>query len=146
MYAFHIHLIGILLAAIASMILGMVWYSPVLFGVPWMKYVGMTPEVMNEAKKDPAIKKRINLGYLGTFIFALLAAYILGLFLKNMFVPSIVDAIRIGFFAWLGFVAPSMSGEYLFNTKPKPWHLYAINAGYWFVSLLLMSAILFFFV
>ena len=81
-----INLAGVLAAAVASMIVGWVWYSTSLFGTEKIK-----------AKAD-------NKAYLITFIGNLVTAYVLSNFVGS---PGMVSAgAVIGFWAWLGFLAP----------------------------------------
>ena len=47
---------------------------------------------------------------------------------------------HVGFWNWLGFVAPGPHGGAALGRKP--WKLFAINAGYHFVSLTIMGLIL----
>ena len=124
------------MGALAAMIIGMIWYGP-LFGKMWMELVGMTPEMHPEAKR------KAQTSYIFMTVSAIVLAYVIGLFLKNMLVISLVHALTVAFFAWLGFIATSMASEYLFNAKPKPWSLYAINAGYYLVNVLVIAAIYF---
>src|SRR5262249_62181168 len=44
MQEFPINWAAIVVAALAKMVLGAVWYSPVAFGPAWMELVGRTPE------------------------------------------------------------------------------------------------------
>jgi hypothetical protein len=140
MVTFTVNIWGVIVSALAIMILGMVWYSPLLFGKKWMQLVGMTSEMTAEAKKAA------RTSYLISTIVSLLMSYVLGLFIKNMFTVTLGQSILVAFFAWLGFAATSMSNEYLYAVKQKPWSLYAINAGYQLGSLLIASIILFFFI
>jgi hypothetical protein len=133
-FAVPVNLWSVLLGAVAAMILGMIWYGP-LFGKKWMQLVGMTPDTMADAKKG-ALKS-----YVFMFIAALVTAYVLGVFLNGVATFFIKDALVVAFVAWLGFIATSMSADYLFNAKPKPWTLYLINAGYQLGNLLLMAVI-----
>ena len=41
----------VIIAAIASMILGMIWYHPKVFGNLWMKLTGVTNKDREEQKK-----------------------------------------------------------------------------------------------
>ena len=44
MHMHHLNLLAILVAAIATMIVGFLWYSPLLFAKPWMREMGCDPE------------------------------------------------------------------------------------------------------
>jgi len=138
-----INYLAVLLCAIAAMVLGFLWYGP-LFGKKWSELMGwgtMTPEKMAEKQKAarPA--------YAITFVGALLMAYILAnaitLFLVAYPMEG-ADAFAtgplFGFWAWLGFVVPVTIGQVLWDGKP--WKLWLINVGYFLAQMLLMGAIL----
>lgn len=44
MYVMGINLWSVLTAAVATMVLGFLWYSPLLFAKPWMILMGYDPE------------------------------------------------------------------------------------------------------
>ena len=62
-----INYLAVLVSAIIGMIIGALWYSPLLFGKLWMKLSGMTEKQLNEAKK-----KGMGKMYLVAFIGVLL--------------------------------------------------------------------------
>ena len=132
-------LIGVILMVVASMGIGMLWYSPSLFGTQWMALIGMTPEM------SPEMKKNAGKAYSIMLIPSLVMAYVLAVFIRNSFAPDLIHTIYVGFFAWLGFVATTGSSEYIFNAKPKPWKLYVINVGYQLANLIVGSIILYYF-
>ena len=45
---------------------------------------------------------------------------------------DVIGAIELGFWSWVGFVAPTMLGVVLWEQKPIK--LYLINALYWLVA------------
>nr|MDQ3072469.1 DUF1761 domain-containing protein [Bacteroidota bacterium] len=65
--------IAILVAAVSTFAVGGLWYSPMLFAKPWMAASGLTEE---EAKKGNA-----PMIFGGAFILALIAAFILAMFI-----------------------------------------------------------------
>ncbi len=136
---FMVNIWGVLIAAVVSILLGMLWYGP-LFGKKWMSLVGMTPEIMASAK-NAAYKS-----YIISALINFLMAYVIGIFIKNMFVPDLRSAFLVGFLAWLGFVATTMATQFLYSVKKDSWTLYAINVSYQLVSILLASIILFIFI
>src|SRR3989344_9410302 len=92
----EIDVVGIFLAAILNMGLGMVWYSSFMFGKKWMKLSGMT-----ERKKS----KDMGLIYSLTFFASLVVAFVLEMFIANVPGSNVVTGIMIGFWAGIGFVA-----------------------------------------
>jgi len=124
--------LAIIVATAANMVLGMLWYGP-LFGKPWKRLVGMPADHKPEgAGKAMALMAG----------FALLESYVMAHFVDYLQATTIGDGATAGFWLWLGFVATTMAQEYIFAVKPKPWSLYAINAGFNLAALLIMGGIL----
>jgi len=44
----NLNLLAVLVAAISTMVVGFLWYSPILFAKPWMREMGYDPD--DEAK------------------------------------------------------------------------------------------------
>ena len=40
----HVNLIAVLLCGVASLVLGAIWYSPMLFAKPWQRAAGLSDE------------------------------------------------------------------------------------------------------
>ncbi|TSC86642.1 MAG: hypothetical protein G01um10147_854 [Microgenomates group bacterium Gr01-1014_7] len=119
------------ISAVAAMVVGSLWYGP-LFGKAWMKLVGIS--------KDDVNKKDIPKMYGTMFIGALIEAYILSLFIHYAGAFNLILGAKTGLWAWLGFVATTMIGNYMFAKRPM--NLYFIDAGYALANLLVMGAIL----
>lgn len=128
---------AVLGAAVASFVVGMLWYS-VLFGKAWMSMTGITPESMK------AMKMSATAAYIGMFVLSLLMAYVLahGIIFGNAYLnmSGAVGGMMGAFWYWLGFAVPLTSGSYLWEGKSIK--LWVLNAGYYLVSLLVMGAIL----
>lgn len=126
---------AILIAAIAQMVLGFIWYGP-LFGREWMKLVGMTE------KDKEAAKSGMGKTYALSFLGSLVMSYVLAHFLRLAGAETAMTGAQGGFWVWLGFVATTGMNEFLWAVKPKPWKLYWINQSYILVGLLIAGAIL----
>lgn len=131
---------AVLGSAIAAFVLGALWYGPI-FGKPWADMMGYKFDSPEEKK---AMQKKAMLGYIGSFIGALLMAYVFAhslVFANAFFGTSGINAgLMAGFWNWLGFVVPITVGVVFW--EGKPWKLWAINAGYWLALLLIMGVIL----
>ncbi|MEK7542332.1 MAG: DUF1761 domain-containing protein [Patescibacteria group bacterium] len=138
MPAVPINYLAVLVAAAASMVLGFVWYGP-LFGKMWMKLSGITQEKIDASKKS-GMNKTYALALVGSLVMAYVLAHAL-VFASSYFKISGVQAgLMVGFWNWLGFIAPVTLGAVLWEGKPvKLWFL---NNGYYLVSLLIMGVIL----
>ena len=131
--AVNINLLAVLVAAIASIVLGFLWYGP-LFGKVWMQLMGMDKKKMG---KD--MKKQMTKSYIIMVISTLVTSFILAHFVKYLG-TSLAEALQTTFWIWLGFIATVQLGIVLW--EGKPWKLYFINTSYWLVNLSVMSIIL----
>lgn len=127
-------LLSVLIASVASMVLGFLWYSPVLFGNAWMKLKGFTQASLKDAQK------KMGPMYALSFIGALVMAWVLSMVISLVGVADAMEAARIAFWMWLGFVAPVQMTGVIFGDKK--WKLFAIDTGYQLASLLAMAVII----
>jgi len=125
---------AVLVAAVANMIIGSLWYGP-LFGKLWMRLQGWNP-TPEEMKAKMSAKKAM----LGGLVAALLTAYVLAHFVELLGIFSAGAAWQLAFWVWLGFVATVQVGSYLWENKP--FKLFALNAANTLVSLYVMALIL----
>lgn len=137
MYFHHINLLAVLVAAISTMVVGFLWYSPLLFAKPWMREMGYDP---NDKAKTEEMKKSAGPAYAGSMVASLISAFILALFLHWLRVESLQYGLLVGLHVWLGFVATVQFTDALFTKKSMT--LFAINTGFQFVCYLAMAAIL----
>ena len=110
--------LAVVIAALASFLLGGLWYSPVLFGKAWQRETGLTDEQLKQGN----MARIFGL----SFILALLAAWNFGNFLGPR--PSLALGIGAGASAGLLWVAGSFGINYLFERKSLK--LFLINGGY----------------
>jgi hypothetical protein len=129
-----INYLRILVAAVASFIIGGLWYSPVLFGNYWLKQKKFSPQKMKNMKKGAA------LGYFWGFIMAIITALVLDQFIQAIGVTTISRGILVAFWAWVGFYLTTLVGSMIWEGNSKG--LFFVNAGYWLVNLLVMGIVL----
>ncbi len=130
-----INYLSIFLAALASFILGGLWYSPVLFGNLWIKLSKISKAEIAKAKK-----KGMKASYFTTFISLLITAFVLSLFINLAGAATIADALEVAFWLWLGFIATTTLNSVLW--EGKPFKLYLLNNAHNLVSLFIMAAII----
>ena len=134
----EVNYLAVLLAGVASMVVGFVWYGPMLFAKPWMKLMGYTQETM---KKE---QSKLGKTYAISFVLSLLTAYILShvmTFSENyLHMASLTTGLTSAFSMWVGFIAPVQATDALFGGKP--WKLFWINTGYQLSSLLAMGVVI----
>lgn len=126
--------LAILVSAFGSIVLGGLWYSPLLFGKAWVHLMGWSHEQMEHHKKDA------TRGYLLTIITSLLTAYILAHFVDYTQANTAALGAQTGFWVWLGFVATTMLGSFLW--EGKKFSLYLINVAFQLVALVGMGILL----
>jgi len=127
----YIKIIG---AAVASVILGFLWYHPRVFGALWMRGARITPEMTERGKRR---------GYLYTFVAFLgsaMAAYVLYSLLILLQISEIMPALALAFVVWTGFTATTSLGIVLWEQRALS--QYVINTLYWLVVFSAMSVIL----
>lgn len=120
-------------AAVASMVVGMLWYGPV-FGKQWMAMTGLTKESLKTMALSPA--QAMGLGVVNS----LLMAYVLGYFASAFGAGSVGEALVLAFWVWLGFVATTQISGFLW--EGKSFTLFLLNTGYSLVTYGVMSLIL----
>jgi len=124
---------AVLVATIAAMAIGALWYSPLLFAKQWMKEVGKGAGDMNQT--GPVYALTAVTTFMTAYILAHFVAYAVGSGSSSAGAGALT-----GLWAWLGFVVPMIGSEHLFSGKTK--NLYLITVGHYLLSLVVMGAIL----
>jgi len=132
---FEVNFLAVAIAGVANMVLGFIWYAPKVFGDTWIRSMNLTPDQME------AGKKKMPMMAIAGFIAALIMAYVLNHFAIAWGVVDWIGAVELGFWTWLGFVAVVLLGTVLWEGKSIK--MYAINAGYWLIALIMMALVLF---
>jgi Protein of unknown function (DUF1761) len=126
-----INFLALLVAAIAKLAVGSVWYSPVLFAKPWRDFVGVS-----EAEMKAGLAKAMGVD----FIASLVMAFVLVHAVVYAGAVTASQGVIVGFFNWLGFVAAVTLPQVFYERRPLK--LFLINNGYLLISLVIMGAIL----
>lgn len=137
MHMHHLNLLAILVAALSTMVVGFLWYSPILFAKPWMREMGYDP---NDKSRVQEMQKSAGPAYMGSFIASLVTAFVLAMFLHEMNAQGLEFGLLVSSHVWLGFVATVQLTGVLFMKQSMK--LFAINTGYQLVCYLVMGAIL----
>jgi len=128
----QISFIAIVLAVFANMIIGALWYSPVLFANIWMKSLGKTAEELH--------KSNANIGYGLTTLAGIVTAIILSLFMSMLESVTIGGGALIGFLAGAGIASARELSPTFF--EGRKYTLFFISSGYHIVSLTIMGIII----
>ncbi len=130
--------VAVLLAGIASMVVGFLWYSPSFFGKPWMALMGYTTKSLEAAKKE--MGKIYALSFVASLLMAYVLSHVMTLSMNFFEYEALSTGLMSAFWMWLGFIAPVQLTDVLYGKKNLK--LYAINTGYQLASLLTMGAVL----
>ena len=136
-----VNYVAVLAAAIASFVVGFLWYSPLLFGNVWMKLRGITKASIKTKKGQ----KNMGILYALSFVVGVLMAYVLShvmtLSMNYFGYSKLNTGLTSAFWMWMGFVMPVQITATIFSDK-KSWPLWAIDTGYQLASLLVMGVVL----
>lgn len=131
----HLHFMNpwaILTGGVVFWILGAAWFSPVLFAKPWMSLLGM--------KKTEGRRPGMLLAMTAALICDVVIAFMLAHLIMWANATSFAWGAIIGVIAWVGFIAAPSLPQGMF--EGRPFKLFAINAGYWLVGLILVGGML----
>lgn len=127
----HIHNFwALLVSAVIIWVLGAIWYSPVLFAKPWMK---MVPSC---AKKQLAMFAGMGSSFVCDLVLSLILWHVVSWAGARTWETGAL----VGFLVWLGFIVAPQLPQGIYESRP--FKLFAINTGYWLVSLLISGALL----
>jgi hypothetical protein len=133
----HINWLAAIVAALFTMLVGFLWYSPILFAKPWMREMGYDP---NDKTKTEEMKKKAGPTYGASTLAAIVSALTLAMFFALMHVDNLHHGLAVAFHVWLGFVTTVQLTGVLFMGQSLK--LFAINTGYQLASYLAMGTIL----
>lgn len=134
-----INYVAVIVAAIASMLVGFVWYSPLLFGNQWMKLRDFTKESMKDAEKSMTSSYMIS--FTVSLITAYMLAHVMGLSQNFFNYSDMATAFTTAFSMWVAFVMPTQVSSTIFSDK-KSWPLFGIDTAYQLVSLVVMAVVI----
>lgn len=127
----------VVVAAISTMVIGFLWYSPMLFAKPWMLASGYD---INNKEEMEKMRKSAGPLYLRSFLASLLTAFVLWRFFHWVGISSPIAGLEIAVVACVGFTIPTKYTDMLFMRQH--YLLFVINSGYQLVCYAAMGAIL----
>lgn len=121
--------IAVLLCGLATLLIGGLWYSPLLFAAVWQREAGVTDEALRSGS--------MPLRFGGAFVLGTLAGAVFALFIGTEM--TIAQATAAGAAAGIAWVAASFGINYLFERRSL--RLWLINGGYHAVQFTAFGAI-----
>lgn len=126
-----INWLAVVAAAVVGFVIGGLWYSPLLFGNPWMREAGVTEEHVNGGNKAKIFGSSL--------VFLLVMSYCLAMFMAAPDITLQTGAFY-GFLTGFGWIFFAIGVVALFEMRS--WTYIFINGGYWVVTMTVMGAIL----
>jgi Protein of unknown function (DUF1761) len=126
--------LGVAFAALIPFLLGIVWYTW-LFGRQWERAHGYDDPARMELLRTSAPRN-----YLVSLVTYLVMALVLRFLLYRLAATDAGSAIRLAAICWLGFAATIGLTTVLFALQPLS--LWAIDAGFQLVYMILMALVL----
>lgn len=140
--------VGILVAAMVGYIIGMAWYSPVLFMKPWLDGLGKTEE---EVRRPQEYKTRWYMwGLMAyTFIITVVIAFMLDLFIILTSATTLLEILEISMLLAFGFIVTVRFTDMLYTIGKPFWSIQAqklffVTSGYYIAMFLAMGSILYY--
>jgi hypothetical protein len=131
----EINYLAVLAAAVASMVIGAIWYGP-LFGKKFMQAMGMdkwTPE------QQEAEKKKMLRAYIGQFVASLAMFFVLAWYIGTSNHPGVLGGFNNAFWVWIGFIVPMKYADAIWGGKMT---LFWLGSGNMLLTLAAGGAIL----
>ena len=132
-----VNYLAVLVTALITMVIGFVWYSPMLFGKQWSELMGFSVNSPEDLKN---MRQKAKPAYAVSFIGALLMSYVLAHFVDYAGSTTFAEGLQTGFWIWIGFVATTGLTNNMFSGKPLK--LYMINYGYHLVTMAIAGGML----
>lgn len=127
-------------SVLAHMVLGMLWYSPTLFGNLWIKE--MEPKTCSDQSVNNCARE-YSMGIfhiIGCVAMATALTLGIGYLLTRLNITAFSDALMLAEVLAGAFLIPVQLSEVLF--QDKSWKLALIDLGYWFTGIVMISHIL----
>lgn len=131
----HINYLAVLLAALSSMVVGMIYYAPAVFGKKWMALAKI-----DEKRYQKELPRLMPV----MFVAALVVAYVMAhvIYAEHRFFGNswLSDSVSTAFWLWLGFSATTLVVHNALEQRPTK--LTFISVGNRLLSFLAMGLIL----
>ena len=123
---------ALVVAMLVSFLFEAGWFS--VFLKPWLAGIGRSMDwLMSRTGPTPPLQFAVAL--LCSFV----TAAVLSVCIQASGEQTFFRGIKVAIVIWFGFIATTFAKDYIFEVRPLS--LYAINAGYALIDLILMGAI-----
>ena len=126
-----INWLAVVACVVVSMISGSIWYNPKTFFPAWWKGIGK--------KGEPGMEGNMGMTWGLTILASAVQAIFMGYFVPALGGSDLASGAMIGFWLWLGIVAPTYLVNKLF--AGHSFTVYGIEVGNHLVNFLIFGAI-----
>ncbi len=123
---------AVLVAAVATMVIGSIYYMPAVAGRAWMKAIGKTEEEIRAANR-PIL-------FVIAAVLSMIQASVLSAVIGWADAHTLVGGGLVGLVLWIGMAVPMVSVTFLFEGRKLANHV--ISGIYFLVALVVTGAII----
>jgi uncharacterized protein DUF1761 len=127
-FQFGVNYLAVVVAAIAAIVIGFIWFSPQALGNRWTTYGVPAPPARPGASA-------IAVGAIS----ALVNAWVIALLSLNLGGTTIGDGVVLGILVWLGFIATVTAAE--FGFLQRRWSAWVVNNIHHLIVQVVLAAI-----
>ena len=136
MLDFDVNYWSVFVATVAGFLIGWGWYMT--FQRPWMQSMNMNPD---DAALKAKMQKDGGSAMAKSLVFSLVSVFVLAGFLVTLAPATLVGALTVAFWIWLGFVLPVVANDYFYGGRKAA--VLWTNGGYQLLLVLVQTLILF---
>lgn len=131
----EVNWLAVVLAALSTMVVGSIWYTPKVFGETWMRLVKLDRKKARSNAMRPIVITLV-VSFVSAYVLAHVA-YLSNAFFGNSFLQ---DSLSTAFWLWLGMTAARMITHDAFEGRPG--QLTALNVAHEFVTFMVMGLVI----
>lgn len=121
--------VGVIVATVAAMVIGGLWYGP-LFQKSWIGYIGKSKE---------ELRAQGGMGYLFAALGAFATSIVMTYVTQWATVEGFGEGMLVGIVMWAGFVISTLVTGSVFEARP--WGLIMINSGNSLLTFMIIGGI-----
>ena len=123
-----VNLVAVVVATIAVMVFGFVFFLPQVFGARWLALIGRPGEQMRPGPE-----------FVVSIVAAFVNAWTLAVLARSIDASTISDGLVLGALVGVGFFGAAFAANTVISKRP--WSLFAIDAAHGLIGQMIMAAI-----
>jgi hypothetical protein len=135
MFLTEVSPLAVIIAALLNIVLGSLWYASFAFGRAWLQDLGRPT-----SDSDKYSNEGMGPTYGILALASLIITYILGVLIIRFEAMTFWQGAQLGFWLWLGLIAPVKLNDVLFGGRTQ--RMFLIDIGFYLTSIVLMGGLL----